>query len=152
MVKPTAVLLIAMGLLCSMVGCAVYPDRPHSIKTSTSAEQFERLYWKAVHKGDWQQVVALQGPSVLFTSRSGDRLTGEQWLEQLKQNPPAEYLIRELQVTPQGADMVVSYSASVTQQKSQAPAELAVVSVWQHVRGSLILVAHSETPHAGAAK
>jgi hypothetical protein len=150
----TLVLWTAVGFLVTLTGCSVYPEKKTpTLATTTSAEQSERLYWKAVAKGEWQQVMGLQGPGVLFTTRNGDHVTGEQWVEWLKQNPPAEYLIGAVQLRPQGADMVVSYVASVVSQaKSASPAEMAVVSVWQQVGNNLILVAHSETPRRLAAK
>ena len=70
-------MLIAVGLLGSLAGCTLYPEKkPPTVASATGAEQFERIYWEAVKKGDWQQVVALQGPSVLFTNRSGNHLSG----------------------------------------------------------------------------
>jgi len=151
--RRTAVLLVAVGLLGSLIGCTVYPEKkPPTVASTTSAEQLERIYWNSVKKGDWQQVVALQGPSVLFTNRVGDHLSGPQWVDFLKQDPPSEYMIGAVEIRPQGADMVLSYFASVTDKKSASPVDLAVVSVWQQVGSNLIMVAHSETPRAAAAK
>jgi hypothetical protein len=146
-------MLIAVGLLGSLTGCTVYPDKkPPTVTSTTSAEQLERIYWNAAKKGDWQQVVALQGPSVLFTNRAGNHLSGPEWVDFLKQDPPSEYMIGAVEVRPQGADMVLSYFASVTDKKSNSPVELAVVSVWQLVGTNLIMVAHSETPRVSASK
>jgi Domain of unknown function (DUF4440) len=146
-------MLIAVGMLGSLTGCTVYPDKkPPTVASTTSAEQLERIYWSAVKKGDWQQVVALQGPSVLFTNRAGNHLSGQEWVDFLKQDTPSEYMIGAVEVHPQGADMVLSYFASVTDKKSTSPVELAVVSVWQQVGTSLIMVAHSETPRVSASK
>lgn len=153
LIRRTAVMLIAIGLLGSLMGCTVYPEKkPPTVASTTSAEQLERIYWDAVKKGNWQQVVALQGPSVLFTNRAGNHLSGPEWVDFLKQDPPSEYMIGAVEIRPQGADMVLSYFASVTDKKSTSPVELAVVSVWQHVGANLILVAHSETPRVSATK
>jgi hypothetical protein len=153
MLRRTAVILIAVGLLGSLAGCTLYPEKkPPTVASATGAEQFERIYWEAVKKGDWQQVVALQGPSVLFTNRSGNHLSGPAWMDFLKQDPPSEYMIGAVEVRPQGADTVMSYFASVTDKKSTSPVDLAVVSVWQQVGQNLIMVAHSETPRVSASK
>ena len=151
--RRTAVMLISVGLLGFLTGCTVYPEKkPPTVASTTSAEQLERIYWDSVKEGNWQQVVALQGPSVLFTNRSGNHLSGPEWVEFLKQDPPSEYMIGAVEIRPQGADMVLSYFASVTDKKSTSPVDLAVVSVWQQVGTNLIMVAHSETPRIGAAK
>lgn len=153
MLRRTVVVLIAVGCAGALAGCTIYPEkRPPTLATTTSAEQYERLYWKAVQQGKWQQVVALQGPSVLYTTRDGEHVTGERWLELLRQRHTAEYLIGAVQLHPQGQDTVVSYIASVTIEKSAAPTDIAVISVWQQVRGGLILVAHSETPRSSPAR
>jgi hypothetical protein len=146
-------MLIAVVLLGSLTGCTIYGEKkPPTVASTTSAEQLERIYWDSVKKGNWQQVVALQGPSVLFTNRAGDHLSGPQWTDFLKQNPPSEYMIGAVEVRPQGADMVLSYFASVTSKNSTSPVELAVVSVWQQVGANLLMVAHSETPRTAAPK
>lgn len=153
MLRRTVVVLIAVGLLGSLTGCTIYGEKkPPTVASTTSAEQLERIYWGAVKKGDWQQVIALQGPSVLYTNRAGAHLSGPQWVDFLKQDPPSEYMIGAVEVRPQGADMVLSYFASVTGKNSTAPVELAVVSVWQQVGTNLIMVAHSETLRTTAAK
>src|SRR4051794_32317617 len=103
MLRRTAVMLITVGLLGSLTGCTIYGERkPPTVASTTSAEQLERIYWNAAKKGDWQQVVALQGPSVLFTNRAGDHLSGPQWVDYLKQNTPSEYMIGAVVVNPQG--------------------------------------------------
>jgi Domain of unknown function (DUF4440) len=146
-------MLIGVSLLGSLMGCTVYPDKkPPTVASTTSAEQLERIYWNAAKKGDWQQLVGLQGPSVLFTNRTGSHLSGPEWVDFLKQDPPSEYLIGAVEVRPQGADVVLSYFASVTDKKSTLPVELAVVSVWQQVGINLIMVAHSETPRVSGSK
>jgi hypothetical protein len=153
MLRRTVVLLIAVVALTTLAGCHIYPEkRPPTLDSTTSAEQFERLYWKAVASSDWKQVAALQAPNVLFTTRNGDHISGEQWIEWLKQSPPAEYLIGAVQLRPQGADRVVSYDVSLTQKNSPTPINLAVVSVWQQVGENLIMVVHSETPRTTATK
>lgn len=153
MLRRTLVILVAVSFLSALTGCTVYPDKkPPTIASTTSAEQLERIYWDAVKAGDWQKAQALQGPSVLFTNRNGEHLSGQQWLDFLKQNPPAEYMIGSVQLTPQGPDVVLSYFASVTSKGSTAPVELGVVSGWQTVGNSLVMVVHSETPRVAAAK
>ena len=146
-------MLVAVSSLSAITGCTVYPDKkPPTTASTTSAEQLERIYWDAVKAGEWPKAQALQGPSVLFTNRNGEHLSGQQWLDWLKQNPPAEYLIGAVQVTPQGPDVLVSYFASVTSKGSTTPVELAVVSGWQKVGMNLVMVVHSETPRVTAAK
>lgn len=153
MLKRAMVGLMAAGLLGSMAGCTIYREkRPATLASTTSAEQYERLYWKAVQKGDWQQAAALQGPSIVYATRQGELVDGARWLSLLQGAPPKEYLIGAVQVKPQGSDTVVSYFASVTDGRSTTPIELAVVSLWQQVGANLIMVAHSETPRAGSAK
>ena len=52
----------------------------------------------------------------------------------------------ELQVKPQGADMVVSYIATLQTKSSAAPQRYFMTTVWQQAKSGWIAIAHSEVP------
>jgi len=52
----------------------------------------------------------------------------------------------ELEVKPHGADMVVSYLATVQTQSSPAPQRFYMTTVWQEAKKGWMAIAHSEVP------
>lgn len=143
---------IALAAIVSLAGCTLYgPKNPPTLTSTTSAEQYERLYWNAVAKQHWQQASALQAPQVVFSTREGELVDGAGWLALLQSKPVAEYLIGQVQVRPQGQDIALSYVATVRQTASGGAEQRAVLSVWQQTRQGWILISHSETPRTAAA-
>ena len=99
-------LAFSLGLIMAIgiAGCTVYPEKKFAtLDTTTSAQQHERLYWEYVRKQDWKQVTALQGPSVVYTTRTGELVDGVRWIQLLQGSPIGEYSIGAVQVRPQEA-------------------------------------------------
>ncbi len=43
---------LAIALACSTVGCTLYGEKkPPTLASTTSAEQYERIYWQSCAKG-----------------------------------------------------------------------------------------------------
>ena len=138
----------------AMVGCTVFPaSKNPSLKTTTSAEQTERLFWQAAAKGDLSTVTDLIAAGAVLTERDGAVLTREQFVERLKSRPPIDFAIGQVTVRPQGNDMVLTYSASVREASGNVTVGVTILSIWQQTKNSgWMLVARSETPASAPLK
>ena len=146
-------LLLTLPVL-AIAGCTLFPEaKSPSLKTTTSAEQTERLFWQAATKKDFETVTNLIAAGAVFTTSDGTTLTREQFVDHLKSAPPSDYAIGQITVRPQGNDMVLSYPASLRQANASVTVGVTILSVWQQSKNSgWTLVAHSETPAAVAMK
>jgi hypothetical protein len=135
--------LLAAALALS--GCTVYGVKnPPTLKTTTSAEQYERLLWTAVKAKNWQQVPGMLGANVMY-SVGGKVLSKDQVLSYLQGLNLTDFNITQMVVKPNGPDMNLSY----TLQRSSAggaPQTFTAISVWQQVGSGWILIAHTEQP------
>ena len=109
---------------------------------ATGAEQFERLLWQEIKAGNWSEVERRLAPTLVEVTSSGVRDRG-QALERLKALQVADYSIGDLQVRPDGSDMIVAYTITL-RRTSGGEATLHMMTVWQQVKGGWIAVSHSE--------
>jgi hypothetical protein len=137
-----------VGLLFLVSSCGGPPKHP-TWNNATGAEQYERLMWQSIKSGDWKNVEYRLAPTFVGVDSAGQSYDRAGWLEHWKQNPVAEFSLAEVNVLPQGHDMVVTYVLQLSvgaAQGSGAARSLRVVSVWQQVKRGWILTATSETP------
>jgi hypothetical protein len=141
-------LLCIALVLISLAGCTVFPEKNRpSLKTTTSAEQTERIFWRAAVKKDFATVTNLISAEAVFVERDGSSLTREQFLERLKAAPPVDYALGQVTVRPQGNEMLLTYPASVRQASQSVTVAVTILSVWQQTKNSgWTLLARSETP------
>ena len=141
--------LLALLLLplLTVVGCTVFPEKKRpSLNATTSAEQTERIFWRAAIKKDFATVTNLISSEAVFIEPDGSRLTREQFLDRLKAATPVDYAVGQVTVRPQGNDMLLTYPASVQQTKN-VTVMVTILSVWQQTKTSgWTLLARSETP------
>ena len=70
----TTLLATVMGLS----GCTIYGVKnPPTLKSSTSAEQYERIFWTAVKEKKWQALPGMLGANVMY-SAGGKLLSKDQ--------------------------------------------------------------------------
>jgi Domain of unknown function (DUF4440) len=138
-------LLVASLAAVAMSGCTIYGEKKTpTLKTTTSAEQYERVFWSAVKAKNWQQVTALLGANVMY-GVGGKVLGKEQVLPYLQAANIADFTISGLVVKPNGPDMTVSYTLQLS--AAGGPVQtLTAVSVWQQVAQGWILIVHTEQP------
>jgi hypothetical protein len=134
--------------LCSFVsfvvlvlGCAGPPKHP-SWKNATGGEAHERLMWQAIREGDWRNFEQHLAPAFVGVDWTGRGFDRAGWVERWKAAPIHDYSLGEITVQPAGADMVVTYLATLP---GAAPDQIRVVSVWQQVKGHSILTTTSMT-------
>lgn len=137
-----------LALSAVMLGCAGIPKHA-TWKNATGSEQYERLMWETMHKGNWAEAQSHLAPGFVGVGPAGQLLDRQTWIDYWKQNLPPEYAIGELSVQPAGGDMVVTYVMNLASGPSgHAANTLRVISVWQQVKGGWILLGTSCTPVA----
>lgn len=141
--------LVSLFLAVSIVACTEgKPPQSQAWSAATGAEAYERLMWKSIRDGDFKQVERHLAPIYTLTTRSG--IAGRnRALDYFRGLNLSDVVIGDLQVRPEGADMVVSYTASL-QSKTGAAQKYYMTTVWQQVKKGWIAIAHSEVPAGGA--
>jgi Domain of unknown function (DUF4440) len=131
----------------SLSGCTVYGVKnPPTLKTTTSAEQYQRIFWSAVKAKNWQQVPGLLAANVMY-SAGGKVLSKDQVVSYLQGLNVSDFTISGMVVKPNGPDMTLSYTLQLPSAGGQAQT-LAAISVWQQVGSGWILIAYCEQPQA----
>jgi hypothetical protein len=140
--------IIATVLLVPLLGCSeAKPIRSQGWSEATGAEAYERLWWKAIQEHDLPNVERHLAPIYTLTTPAGisDR---EQAMHHFQAVDLISIEFGEVQVKPEGADMVVSYVATL-QTKSSAPQRYYMTTVWQQAKSGWIAITHSEVPVSG---
>ncbi len=142
---PKLAVLLTLFLAVFTLACTEgKPPQSQAWSTATGAEAYERLMWKSIQDGDFKQVERHLAPIYTLTTRSG--IAGrDRALDYFRGLNLSDVVIGDLQVSPEGADMVVSYTASL-QTKSGAEQKYYMTTVWQQVKKGWIAIAHSEVP------
>ena len=139
----TTLLAAVMGLS----GCTIYgAKKTPTLKSTTSAEQYERIFWSAVKAKNWQQVPGMLAANVMY-SAGGKVLSKDQVVPYLQGLNIADFTITGMVVKPNGPDMTLSYTLQLPSAGGQAQT-LAAISVWQQVSSGWILIAYCEQPQA----
>jgi len=126
-------------------GCTVFGVKnPPTLKSTTSAEQYERLYWDAVKAKKWPQVPGFLAANVAY-SAGGKLMAKDEVVPYLQRLNLADFTLTGLTVEPNGPDMTLTYTLQ------WAPANgptrtLNVISVWQQVAQNYVLTVHTEQP------
>lgn len=139
-------IIAALALLLPIAACTEgKPPQSQGWSVATGAEAYERLWWKAVQDHDLANVERHLAPIYTLTTPQGirDRAKALQYFQSLDL---ANIAIADLQVKPEGPDMVVSYAAEMQTKASAAPLRYYMTTVWQQVEHGWIAIAHSEVP------
>jgi hypothetical protein len=134
-------LAAAMGLS----GCTVYPDKkPPTLKSTTSAEQYERLLWAAVKAKNWLQVRGMLAANVMYGA-GGKVLDKDETLAYLQGLNLTDFAITGMVVKPNGPDMSLNYTLQLSTPGTPVRTFICI-SVWQQVQQNMILIVHAEQP------
>jgi hypothetical protein len=134
-------------LLATLTGCTLYGDKkPPTLKSTSSAEQYERILWDTVKDKHWEKVPGLLSNNLMY-SASGKPLTKDQAISFLQSENITGVSITNMVVKPNGPDMTLNYTLQLSLANGQ-PQTLTAVSVWQQVGSNWILIAHMEQPSA----
>lgn len=134
-------LILVLALLGSLSACTMWREKPITAwKSATGPESFERLLWKEITAGNWNEVEKHLAPTFTATLPGGtyDRAG---IIAAWKALPSREIALGEVSVAPHGADTVVTYSA-------QMPGSAwRMVTVWQEGKpGEWVAITHAEVP------
>ena len=136
--------LLAASLVVGLTGCTFYGEKkPPTLKSTTSAEQYERIFWSTVKAKNWQQLPGMLAANVMYQV-GGKVLSKDQVVPYLQGLNLADYTITNMVVKPNGVDMTLSYTLQLS--SATGLQTFTAVSVWQQVPKGLILIAHSEHP------
>lgn len=144
----TTAAMLAVSLVVAgwgLAGCTLFPEEKNpTLKMTTSAEQYERIFWQTVHKQEWAQLEPLLAANVVWTI-PGKTLTRDEIVPYLQALPPGDYVIGSVTLKPNGPDMTVAYTVQ-TGSAGGATKSVSVVSVWQQVKGGYVMTVRSEQP------
>ncbi len=142
-----ASLLAAALATLGLSGCTFYGEKkPPTLKSTTSAEQYERIFWSAVKAKNWLQLPGMLAANVMY-SVGGKVLSKDQVVPYLQGLNIADFNISNMVVTPNGADMTLSYTLQLS--PASGPLQtLTAISVWQQVAQGWILIVHTEQPQS----
>jgi hypothetical protein len=143
-------LLAASLAAVGISGCTIYGEKkPPTLKSTTSAEQYERLFWAAVKKKNWVQIPGLLGANVMY-SVGGKVLSSDQVVPYLQSLNIVDTTISGMVVKPNGPDMTLSYTLQLASAAGPLQTYTAI-SVWQQVAQGWILIVHTEQLQTAAA-
>jgi hypothetical protein len=142
-----ASLLAAALATIGLSGCTIYgPKKPPTLQSTTSAEEYEKLFWSAVKKKDWQQLPGLLAANVMYNA-GGKVLNKDQVIPYLQGLNITDFTISNMVVKPNGADMTLSYTLQLSPAGGSLQT-LTAISVWQQVPRGWILIVHTEQPQS----
>jgi len=138
--------LTSLALSLPLLACTEgKPPQSQGWSAATGAEAYERLWWKALQERDFKTAEWHLAPVYTLTTTSGirDRDEAVHYFQGLDL---ASVSIAELNVQPEGPDMVVSYVATLQTRTSADPKRYYMSTVWQQVKKGWVAIAHNETP------
>jgi hypothetical protein len=119
----------------------------HKWSDATGGEHLERLFWQEVKAGNWNELERHLAATFVCVTPAG-RFDRAAAVEQWKQLQVSDYLLSDLEVAPNGNDMVVTYTISLRGTRAGRPLpEVALrgVTVWQRTSHGWTVITHSET-------
>jgi hypothetical protein len=103
LLRVTILLAASLGTV-GLSGCTLYGEKnPPTLKTTTSAEQYERIYWSTVKSKKWDQVPGLLAANVMY-SAGGKVLSKDQVIPYLQSQNIADFSV--WQQTAQGMILI----------------------------------------------
>ena len=137
--------IVAGVAILSLAGCGGWKPRPSSWSNATGAEQFERLWWGDVKAKKWNDVGSRMAATYVAINADGTK-DREQTLAHLKLLDIEELAIGDVEVRPNGTDMVVTYTMTLRGTVAGVPVILErtpMMTVWQQQKSGWIAIAHS---------
>ncbi len=145
---PALRLLPVLALSVALSACTMW-DKPKATTWSnaTGAEQFERLMWQEIKAANWAEVEKHLAPTFVVQSPDGlrDRAAEMAFLRRLAVK---DFALGEVEVRPNGNDMVVTYSIAVEATLDGRPMPSGpwrVMTVWQQVGTTWTAIAQSHS-------
>ncbi len=97
-----------------LTGCTIYGvKKPPTLKSTTSAEQYERIFWSTVKAKNWQQIPGMLAANVMY-SAGGKVLSKDQVIPYLQAANITDFTITGMVVKPNGPDMTLNYTLQLS--------------------------------------
>ena len=135
---------IIAALAIFACGCSS-KSHPTAWSNATGAEQFERLWWSEVKAKNWNEVGYRMAGTYVSVTPEGVR-DREQTLARLKQLEIEDYALGDVDVRPNGNDLVITYTLTLKGTLANAPLSLEranMMTVWQQQKSGWVAIAHS---------
>jgi hypothetical protein len=141
-------ILLILTAVFSLSACTEgKPPQSQGWSVATGAEAYERQWWKSLADRDFKTAEWHLAPIYTLTTSSGIR-DREEAMKYFQALDVTSVNIADLQVKPEGADMVVSYEATLQTRSSSGPQRYYMATIWQQAQKGWMAIAHSETPAA----
>ncbi|MDP9268250.1 MAG: nuclear transport factor 2 family protein [Acidobacteriota bacterium] len=143
--RRVASLALVLCLALPLVSCWE-EKQPATWKLATGPEAYEKLFWDEVKAKNWAEVERHMGSTFVAIDAEGTHDRSRS-MELLKQLDLQDYSLGELQGTPNGHDIMVTYTMVMrgTYKGQPLPSTpFRMMSVWQQVKGGWIAVAHAD--------
>lgn len=130
-------------------GCTLWKERPvKAWKQATGGEHLERLFWNEVKSRNWVELEKHLAPTFVLITPAGRRDCAAA-LEHLKTFEVSDYMLSDLDIQPNGTDMVVSYAITIRGTQGGRPladTPVRVMTVWQQGKRGWMAIAQSVVP------
>lgn len=133
------ILLLATCAACTMYG----GKKRHGWSGATGGEDLERQFWADVKSKNFTELEKHMAVSWVYLSSAGP-LDRAATLERMRQTPVFDYSLGDFKVTPNGPDMVVTYTALVQGENGTSAKPVRMMTVWQRVEKGWMAIAHAE--------
>ncbi len=143
---PAFRLALAFLPMVVMCACTMY-DKPKTTTwaNATGTEQFERLMWQEIKAENWAEVEKRLAPTYVVVSPDGVRDRAAE-MAFLRRFAVKDYSLGEVEVRPNGNDMVVTYTITWDATLDAQPLPSGpwrVMTVWQQVGTTWSAIAQS---------
>jgi hypothetical protein len=134
----------------TLTGCTIYGEKkPPTLKSTTSAEQYEHIFWSTVKAKKWEQIPGMLAANVMY-SVGGKILSKDQVIPYLQSANVTDFIITGMVVKPNGPDMTLNYTLQLSTPAGPVQTYTAI-SVWQQVQSGWILTVHTEQSQSPSA-
>lgn len=141
--------LLPLLLLVFALGCTLWQEKsPPTWKSATGPEAYTQLLWQEIKAKNFAEVERRLAATYVAIGPAG-RLDRAQAVEHFKQFEIDDFAIGEVDVRPNGPDMVVTYSITLRGRLAGQPlasTPYRMMTVWQEVKGGWIVIAHAVVP------
>lgn len=143
-----AVCLTLIGTLA----CSMWKNPGKGWNGATAGEELEKLFWNDLKTRNFTELEAHISSTVIATTSAGT-FDKAAWLQHLKEAQLEDFSLGDVEVKSNGADMIVTYIINLkgTSHGQPLPARERMLTVWQPVGKSFLIVAHSAIPMAAEA-
>lgn len=135
---------IFMAMLLS--GCTVYGGKKNKGWNATGGEALERQFWADVKDKNLDELAKHLAVSWVWQTPEGP-LDRAATLEKLRGMDVSDYTLGDFKVTPNGPDMVVTYTAFIrgtAKGDALPPTQWKMLTVWQKPEKNWVAIAHAE--------